>query len=327
MCTALTWQGKHFYFGRNLDLERAFGERVTQTPRAFGLRFCAQPEQKTHYAMIGMAAAEELFPLYAEAVNERGLCAAGLYFPGNARYGTRQAGKNNVAPHELIAWVLGQCANVAQAELLLQNTNVVEETYGALPAAPLHWMIADRQKCLTIEPRADGLRLFENPVGVLTNNPPFEYHLANLNNYLNVTAAEPGSRFGLPLQPYAAGMGAIGLPGDASSASRFVRAAFYRCNSVCGESAAADVAHFFHILSSVEMIRGGVRLAGGEYDITRYSCCMDADTGTYYLRTYENSRIAAYTLRTEGEKLVQHPLPQGPDFLLAGEVCNGSNRA
>ena len=311
MCTAVTMQGKHFYFGRNLDLAHSFGERVTVTPRGFELRFLAQPAQGAHYAMIGTAASEGLFPLYAEAMNERGLCAAGLYFPESAVYQRRAEGKYNVAPHEMIAWLLCRCSNAAQARLLLQNTCVIGEPFGSLPVAPLHWLIADRSDCFAAEPRAEGLRIFDDPFGVLANEPPFEYHAHNIKNYLNLTAGYPASRFGLPLRPYGLGLGGCGLPGDLSSASRFVRAAFYRANAGgAGESPAAEAVQLFHILGSVEAVRGGARGTEGEADETRYACCMDADAGIYYRKEYDGGRIRAYRLAAAREdRLTQFPLP------------------
>lgn len=313
MCTAVTMQGKHFYMGRNLDLARAFGERVTVTPRRFPLRFLAQPAQNEHYAMIGTAAAEGLFPLYAEAMNERGLCAAGLYFPESAAYLPRAAGKYNVAPHEMIAWLLGRCANAAQAKLLLQDTCVVGEPFGALPVPPLHWLVADRTACFVVEPRADGLRLYDDPFGVLANEPPYPYHAHNMRNYLHLTADWPAPRCGLPLRPYGLGLGGFGLPGDLSSASRFVRAAFARANAGgAGESPEEEAAQLFHILGSVEAVRGCARGEGGEADETRYACCMDADAGVYYKKDYFGGRIRAYRIEdADADRLTHFPLPVG----------------
>ena len=311
MCMAITMQGKHFYFGRNLDLARSFGERVTVTPRGFELRFAAQPSSSAHYAMIGTAAAEGLFPLYAEAMNERGLCAAGLNFPESAVYGGRREGMYNVAPHEMIAWLLCRCANAAQAKLLLQNTCVVGEPFGALPVAPLHWLVADRTACFAVEPRADGLHIEDDPFGVLANEPPFPFHAENIRHYLNCTAAYPASRCGIPLAPYGFGAGGFGLPGDLTSASRFVRAAFYRANAGgAGESPEQEALHFFHILGSVEAVRGGALGCGGEREETRYACCMDAVAGIYYRKEYGSGRIRAYALAwTEGERLTVFAQP------------------
>src|SRR5699024_10049287 len=297
-----------------LDLDCSFGEQVVITPRNFPLAFRHAGVQNHHYAMIGMAAQAEKFPLYADAVNEKGLAMAGLNFPGNAFYPEARGSGLEVASFEIIAWILGKCASVAEAEQYLDDLRIVSTAFAdqMLPA-PLHWMLADRERAIVLEAVKEGLKVYENPVGVLTNNPPFDFQLANLCNYMNLTARPPENRFAgeLRLTAYGQGMGAIGLPGDASPASRFVRAAFMKENSVCGQEEADNVTQFFHILDQVSMIRGAVVTAEGKYDITAYSCCVNADRGIYYYKTYENSQIQAVDLRREDlnrEDLIRYPL-------------------
>lgn len=294
MCTCITYQNKDFYFGRNLDLDCSFGEQVVVTPRNFPLEFRRAGREAHHYAMIGMASANDSFPLYAEAVNEKGLCMAGLNFPGNAYYREVSGEGIEIASFEIIAWILGKYASVAEAEASLRKIKIVDLAFSPqMPPAPLHWMLADKERCLVLEAVREGLKIHENPFGVLTNNPPFEYHKINMNNYLNLSARSPENRFsdGLELKGYSQGMGAVGLPGDASSASRFVRAAFLRWNSVSPEDEDSNVSQFFHILDGVAMVRGAVVTEAGTYDITSYSCCVNTRTGTYYYKTYDDSRI------------------------------------
>jgi choloylglycine hydrolase len=162
---------------------------------------------------------------------------AGLNFVGNAVYGRPESGKENIAQFELIPWILAQCATVRDARKLLETVNITDTAFSAdLPPAQLHWMIGDREAVITVEAVREGLRIYDNPVGVLTNNPPFDEQLFNLNNYLNLSAQEPENRFSdkIDLKPCSRGMGALGLPGDWSSPSRFVRAAFVKLNSVSG---------------------------------------------------------------------------------------------
>ena len=294
MCTCITYTNKDFYFGRNLDLDCSFGETVTITPRNFPLIFRKAGRQDHHYAMIGMASASDSFPLYAEAVNEKGLAMAGLNFPGNAYYQKPDDEGLGIASFELIAWILGKCASAKEAEEYVDRMKIVDLPFSdQMPPAPLHWMLADEERCLVIESVREGLKVYENPVGVLTNNPPFDFHLMNLNNYMNLTAKPPENRFtdGVALKAFAQGMGAVGLPGDASSVSRFVRAAFLKWNSVSEQTEKANVSQFFHILDSVSMVRGSVITDHGTYDITTYSCCANAKTGVYYYRTYDDHRI------------------------------------
>lgn len=317
MCTAITYRTKDHYFGRNLDLEYSYHETVTVTPRNYPFRFRSAGTVERHYAMIGIAYVVEGCPLYYEATNEKGLSMAGLNFPGNAAYRPMEAGRDNVAPFEFIPWVLGRCADIAGARRLLERLNLMDTDFSPeLPATPLHWMIADREESIVVEQTEAGLRVYDDPVGVLTNNPPFDYHLANLNNYMGLSREAPENRLSekLDLKPYSLGMGAMGLPGDLSSASRFVRAAFTRLNSVSGPSESESVSQFFHILGSVAQPRGCVRAADGRFELTVYSCCCNTDRGVYYYTTYENSQITAvdmFKADLDGTAPVSYPLITG----------------
>lgn len=299
MCTCMTYNNGDFYFGRNLDLDCSFGETVLITPRNFPLDFRHTASVDRHYAMIGMASENPAFPLYAEAVNEKGLAMAGLNFPDNACYREASGNGLEIASFEMIAWFLGKCASVDEAEQYLCRLCVVDTAFSEqMPPAPLHWMLADQNRCVVIEAVRDGLKVYDNPVGVLTNNPSFDFHLLNLNNYMNLTAGHPENRFadGVALRPFAQGMGAVGLPGDASSVSRFVRAAFLKWNSVSDRTEEANISQLFHILDAVAMVRGSVVTDQGTYDITTYSCCVNARTGVYYYKTYDDSRIRSAAL-------------------------------
>ena len=182
MCTAATYKTGDFYMGRTLDYERSYGDRVVITPRSYPFRFRCREDMPSHYAMIGMAAVMEDYPLYYEAFNEKGLGICGLNFVGNACYFPEQKGKDNITQYELIPWILGQCETVAQAKVLLKNINLVNIPFlPNLPLAQLHWIMADQDSCITVESQADGLHVYDNPVGVLTNNPPFPYQMFNLD--------------------------------------------------------------------------------------------------------------------------------------------------
>jgi choloylglycine hydrolase len=248
--------------------------------------------------MIGMATVLDDYPLYYEATNEHGLSMAGLNFPGNAIYFHPKAGFHNISPFEFIPWILCQCQTVAQARAILSKTNLVNIPFkNDLPLSPLHWMLSDRHESVVIEPMSNGLIIHNNPIGVLTNNPPFAYQLYNLNNYLNQTREEPVNRFSeqINLQPYSRGMGAIGLPGDLSSVSRFVRASFTKLNSVTDKSEESSVCQFFHILGAVAQQNGCVKV-NGAFEKTIYSSCCNTDKGIYYYTTYENSQITGIHL-------------------------------
>lgn len=302
MCTAITLRTKDCYFGRNLDLEYSYNETVVITPRNFPLCFRKEEELVSHYAMIGIAYVVDGYPLYYDAANEMGLGMAGLNFPGNTCYQLREGCHYKISPFELIPWILGKCKNTAEACELIEKTSIIPCNFSDdLPVAPLHWMITDGKTTVTVEATKKGVEITENPVGVLTNNPPFSYHLMNMNNYMNVTNLPPVDRFSGNgcLQAYGSGMGGIGLPGDCSSASRFIRAGFMKYNSVSGSGEMESVNQFFHILGNVEFVRGSVCVKEGMYDITVYSSCCNLDKGIYYYTTYENREIIGVDLYQE----------------------------
>ncbi len=302
MCTAATYKTKDFYFGRTLDYDLSYGDEITVTPRRYPFRFRSMGVMEEHYAFIGMAHIEDGYPLYYDTVNEKGLGMAGLNFPENAKYGKWVRDKENVATFELIPWILGQCSSVQEARQLLGKINITGEPFNQeLPAAQLHWMICDRRETIVVEAVDSGIRVHDNPVGVLTNNPPFEEQLFQLNNYMSLSPKAPVNHFcdRLTLQTYSRGMGAIGLPGDLSSQSRFVRAAFVKLNSISGDSESESVSQFFHILGSVDQPRGCCVLEDDQYEVTLFTSCCNADKGIYYYTTYGNHQISAVDMHRE----------------------------
>lgn len=314
MCTAITYKTKDFYFGRTLDYEISYGDEVTITPRNYEFNFRHKQNIKNHYAIIGMAYVTENYPLYYEAVNEKGLGIAGLNFVGNAQYNKKIEGKDNITQFEFIPWILSQSTTVKEAKKLIEKINFLDEPFSPnLPLAQLHWIISDSIESITVEAVKDGIKIYENPVGVLTNNPTFDKQMFELNNYMNLSTKSPKNTFAksLNLDKYSRGMGAIGLPGDLSSQSRFIRAAFVKMNSVSKEEEKESVSQFFHILNSVEQQRGCCELDDGIFEITIYTSCCNASKGIYYYTTYDNHQITAIDMHKENlnsENLIRYPL-------------------
>ena len=314
MCTAATYRTKDFYFGRTLDYEFSYGEEITVTPRNYPFSFRYLPEKREHYAIIGMAHVEEDYPLYYDAVNEKGLGMAGLNFVGNAVYGEVREGKENVAAFELIPYILSQCENTEEARELLGKIQITDTRFKEqLPNGRLHWIIADEKEAITVESVTEGLKIYENAPGVLTNNPPFPMQMFQLNNYMQLSSRQPENLFSdqLSLETYSRGMGALGLPGDLSSASRFVRVAFTKLHARSGEGEADSVGQFFHILGSVEQTRGCCELENGKYEITIYTSCCNATKGIYYYTTYTNRQITAVDMHREkldSTELIRYPM-------------------
>ncbi len=300
MCTAIH-QGN--FFGRNLDYEFSYGEHIIITPKNFTFSK-GHAAFSTEFAILGMGIVAENHPLYFDAMNEAGLCMAGLNFCQNAEYLPPSYGADNVASFDLIAYILGRCKTVSDAKRLLTRINITDKAFSEeLTPSSLHWMIADRTSSVVVEPLKNQLKVTDNPVGVLTNNPPFDYHLTNLSNYMNLTKREPQNRFSekITLTPYSRGMGAMGLPGDLSSSSRFVKAAFTLLNS-----AQDSLCQFFHILKSVEQ-QMGCAAVGEKFEYTIYSSCCDMEKLIYYYTTYENSEICAVCFE-ESDALITYPL-------------------
>lgn len=313
MCTAISMHSKEHYFGRNLDLSYHYHESVTITPRKFPFSFRNGQKTDMHYAMIGIATVMDNYPLYYDAVNEYGLGIAALNFPGNAVYNPPCDDQTNVTSYELIPWLLSQCVSVRAVREVMPYINITNQAFSRRFApTPLHWLIADGNESVVLESTDKGISMYNNPIHVLTNNPPFPYHMHNLENYINVTAAAPTNRFSdtLRIIPNSYGMGGIGLPGDLSSSSRFVRAAFHLHNSVSRDSESAQVNRFFHVLQSVSQTEGCV-CADGEPEKTVYSSCCNTGEGIYYYKTYDNSQITAVHMHhvdLDSADLVSYPL-------------------
>lgn len=286
-----------------MDLDCDFARTAVRAPRAFPLA-----GRRRHYAVAGVAQVREGIPYFAEGLNERGLYAAGLYFP-DAVYAAK-----GMAPHVFMTSALALCASASEAARLLTNTDISGEGVDG-PAPPLHWMLADRTRTLVVERRAEGLFVHENAFGVLTNSPPFPFHADNMRQYMGLSASSPACGWH-PFTPFGVGFGGIGLPGDGSPASRFVRAAFLRANAK-----GASLFDVFGILRSLAFPAGLARTERGE-ERTLYSSVADADDGIFYYAADAHPRPCAVRLsgREEGNSLAVFPFPKAESPLFADEA-------
>lgn len=312
MCTAVAYNHKNFCFGRTLDFEFLYPCEVTFAPRSFPFDFRFLGRDSNHYAILGMAYASDNYPLYFDAVNEKGLCMAGLNFVGNAFYKKPERDKENIASFEFIPYILGKCKSVKEAKDLLKNINITDTAFkDDLPPSQLHWIIADKDESVVVESVAEGIKVHQNRVGVLTNNPPFEYHLGNLEKYSFLSPEQAEEK--APQKEYSEfsrGTGAVGLPGDFTSQSRFIRAAFLRKFSYASDKEGAAVNQLFHILSGVSVPEGACVTEKGEHDKTLYTCAIDAENGIYNYKSYESQGVFSVDMRKENpdsEKLVFYP--------------------
>lgn len=324
MCTSITFQTKDHYFGRNLDLEVSFGQQAVITPRDYSFDFRCGQKLPHHYGIIGVAAVSQGYPLYFDAINEHGLGMAGLNYPNRADYKQPVAGKDNISPFEFIPWLLGQAKNLQEAKQLLARINLVKIDFSdQFKLSPLHWLVADQTGSVVVESDVDGLHVYDNPVGVLTNNPSFPKQLFNLNNYRALSSANPANAFSkdLDLEDYSRGLGTRGLPGGMDSESRFVKVAFTKFNSVAKNDELSSVNQYFHVLQSVEQQNGTDEVAPGKFEYTIYSTCYNQDQGIMYYTTYANHQISAVKLTQQnlaGQKLAAFPM-------LARETINYQN--
>lgn len=308
MCTFITMNSEDFFIGRNMDIEYSFGEKIVITPRDYDWKWRKLKPNKESYAIIGMATIVDEYPLYAEGVNEYGLTMASLNFPNNAKYNEFDKNKINLTPFEIIPYMLSNFKSIKEAKDTIYNLNFLNEQFkDGVPLAPLHYIIADREECLVIEPQEDGVHIYDNEIGVLTNNPPFPNHLINLENYMNLRIKNPNTAFSETIKPkpYGQGLGSVGLPGDSSPMSRFVRAAYYKLNTMQLDEKYRNKEQMFHILDSVAMLRGSVLTEDDKWDITTYSACVNATKGIYYLKTYDNLNIRSISIKDnlEGKEL------------------------
>lgn len=317
MCTAFTLNTDGFYFGRTLDNFDSFGEAVAIMPRNFPIALRSGKTMVKHFSVIGMAHIADGIPLYYDAMNEAGLCAAALRFP-SAHY-EHICGEASLAHFEVISVVLAECGSAADAIEFLSKTGISDEAFSPdYPLSPLHWIFADRTRAFVAEPDIAGLRIYEDPAGVLTNEPRFDVQMKLLSDYMGLSPNQPSNRFAkeLQLQPYSFGAGAIGLPGDNSSRSRFVRCSFNKFNAV--SLGGGTVSDFFRIASSVAQINVTSVSEDGASERTIYTSCCDVAREIYYYSTYENRRICGIKLdsvKLDGSELICYPCATEEDIL------------
>lgn len=294
MCTAFRYVNDRFVFGRNMDIECGFGEKIVLLSSEYtpSFRYASAP---SHPKMImGVASVIDDTPLFAEGFNEDGLCIAGLNFPHHHSYAsTKDPGKENLCPFEVIPYILSHAATVKEAVELFRGIHIVDESLKeGLPVAPMHFFVADREGAYVVEPVDGKIHIYENPHNLLTNNPEFPFHVNHLANYAHLS---PKTLVG-EAAPYGEGLSTVGLPGDLSPMGRFVRC-HYTLHHSLKAPCVNPVIEAFHILDTVKMVRGTVITQGDRYDITTYSIVIDVEKMTYYVKSYDHLTVAAYAMK------------------------------
>lgn len=296
MCTAI-FDHMGGYFGRTLDLECSLSEKVTVTPRHF-------VDKRTYLdgerlALVGCSAVRGGTALYYDGINEAGLSGAALNFAGEACYSDDTGAPDEIPSYTFLYECLRACKSVEEVKRALVGRKISNAVFSPeLPVTPLHFMFADRDSAITVEPLAEGVKIFDNTLGVMTNGPEFDFHLKNVASYMHLSSAPPENALarGKGLFPYSRGLGAFGLPGDFSSASRFVRCAFALSNTNIGEGRMSRLTRFLNIMDTVKIPLGCVIAENGLDVSTVYASAMDIEKRIYYFTTYGARHIRSVEL-------------------------------
>lgn len=320
MCTAITLKSNdnHHFLARNYDFTPGSKLMMALAPRNFPyMNKLTKKKIPSKYAVLGMSVSDEGYFLFADGVNEKGLACSILNLPGYTSWNHQAIeGKENILPYDVTFWMVANFATVKELKAGLKNLNIVAplDNPDAL-ATQVHWIVSDSTgECIVIEKTKDSFRAYNNKVGVLTNSPTFDWHLINLNRYINISDKQSGEvKWGSQLlAPCSQGFGGLGLPGDYSSPSRFVKASFLRNHVNLDFGSESGILECFHILESVAMLRGIVQDHSNDCFITLYTSCMCLDTKVYYYSTYNSPQIYAIDMKKEnldGNELKFYPYP------------------
>lgn len=319
MCTCINIIGRGGFFGRTLDLDYSFNEKVIITPRNYQIDFKCDKSITSHCAIIGIGTIVENFPLYAEASNEHGLSIAYLNFKGLAKYNEIKKDKLNLAIYEVGLFFLSKYENVNQIKDEIIKLNIISVPYNEnTQLTDLHIMIADKKESIVIEQTTSGLKVYENRYNVLTNNPEFSFHKNNLSRYMGLSNLSPTNNINkcVDFNIYSLGLGGIGLPGDYSSPSRFVRAFFNKSNTIFDDDEQKDVYTFFKLLDSVSIIKGLVKVKDS-YHYTIYSSCFSYQSKVFYYKKYNSNKIYKIDMLKKDltqKKLIEMNLNESIEF-------------
>lgn len=304
MCTSLTYensQGDHF-LARTMDFAFELGGQPVFMPRNQKIQGDAGAFT-TKYGFIG-AGRNLSHYMFVDGVNEFGLGVAALYFPQYAQYQkTAPADKLGLAPHDVTAWALGNAKSVADLRELVRHIQILDVPVALLGlTTPLHFIFSDPTgDTAVLEATSEDLRLIDDPVGVMTNAPQLSWHLQNLSTYGTMQAAERPLHdyMGFSLKTQGPGTGALGLPGDYTSPSRFVRTVYNKHYSLPTSGTPATLNLLQHLLDSVTIPKGVKLKADGKSDYTQYRGYANLDDRTYFMEPYDNQELQGIHLTDE----------------------------
>lgn len=304
-CTGITIKPKDgsIIFARTLEFAIDLKSNIIVMPRGKEFVGTAPGNKpglhwKTKYGVVGTNAFD--LPVTMDGLNEKGLHVGLFYFPGFATYQDPKPEEieKTLAPWELGCYLLGSSANVREAVDAAKNVrvaNVVQKDMGFVP--PVHYVVTDAAgTSIVLEPIDGKLKVFANPLGVMSNSPSFDWHMTNLSNYVNISSKNLSQvdLAGKEIHGLGQGSGMLGLPGDFTPPSRFVRAVAFSKSALPVDTAKEGVLQAFHLLNQFDIPNGAARgLEHGKEvaDRTIWTSAADLKNLRYYFRTFENSRI------------------------------------
>jgi choloylglycine hydrolase len=278
---------------------------------------------KSKYAIVG--ANGYGLPSIVDGTNEKGVGIGIFYFPSYAKYQRLPPGEESkaLAPWDVPTFLLGTCADADEAVKAIKGAIVCDSTRKEVPETPpVHYVIHDAAgRCAVVEHVAGEVRVHDNPLGVITNAPTFDWHVTNLRNYVNLSVnnVPPVEIKGLIFAPFGQGAGMLGIPGDFTPPSRFVRAVAFTQSAEPVATAQDGVLQAFHLLNQFDIPKGAVRqkIPGGRplIESTQWTSASDLKNHRYYIRTYEKQRVRmvdlmAVDLNAAGVKTVSLAGPE-----------------
>ena len=301
-----TKDDKHF-LARTMDFTMDMTDAIILVPRKkkFITSDMHSDTITTKYSFLGIGRISNSAPITFDGINEKGLTGAALYFPDYAAYeDDKKKGTTAVDPDKIVPVILGVAADLDEvAEQFRDKISIINNPDPFLDTEPpMHFIFTDTSgKCLIIEPRESGIDIIEDSIGVLANSPDYRWHETNLTNYYSVkpTQHAPTEILGKRFSAVGEGSGTLGIPGDYTPPSRFIRTALGKQYTTQPETEEEAVTTAHHILETVSVPRGIVVADTGESDYTSYASYMCADSLTYYFSTHNNQRIQKITLTEE----------------------------
>ena len=308
-------------YGRTMEFGFEVDSEMIVIPRAYAFTSAALDGKgmawKGKYGVVGLNAID--LPVVVDGINEKGLVGGVLYFPGYAGYaeaGTVDPG-TALAPWEVVTWALSSFATVAEVKAAIAGIAVVDTVLTAMDMVPpLHFTFHDETGAsLVVEPIDGKLQVHDNPVGVMTNSPTFDWHLTNLRNYVKLSPvnAEPVEIFGEGFASFGQGSGLLGIPGDPTPPSRFIRAVGYAVSAERKPSGVESVRLAEHILNNFDIPVGFVTSTDGKEppDYTQWSAIADLKNRRYYVKTYTDQVLRGVDLMSfdlDAEAIAKAPL-------------------